>query len=93
MTNSDLMSPATLSLREREVLTHLATGQTHAAIARCMRLSPHTVDTYLRRIRAKTGATNRVQLLLYALSISSAQTVGTTEDRRATRQVSGAVTR
>jgi hypothetical protein len=34
-----------------------------------MKVSPHTVDTYLRRIRAKTGARNRMHLLLLALSV------------------------
>ncbi|MBY8885229.1 helix-turn-helix transcriptional regulator [Streptomyces sp. PTM05] len=57
-----------LSVREREVLGHLADGHTYAAIARRMRLSPHTVDTYVRRIRAKTGAHNRTDLLVLALS-------------------------
>ncbi|MER5640777.1 helix-turn-helix transcriptional regulator [Kitasatospora sp. NPDC002227] len=57
---------STLSRRESEVLALLARGATYAAIARDLRLSPHTVDTYLRRIRAKTGATGQVQLTLLA---------------------------
>ncbi|MFI0939395.1 response regulator transcription factor [Streptomyces sp. NPDC021020] len=61
----------TLSDREREVLVELASGSTYAAIARRMQLSPHTVDSYLRRIRAKTGAHNRVQLVIYALFLTS----------------------
>lgn len=63
----------TLSDREREVLVELASGSTYAAIARRMQLSPHTIDSYLRRIRAKTGAHNRVQLVIYALSLTSQQ--------------------
>ncbi|QBJ93580.1 LuxR family transcriptional regulator [Streptomyces seoulensis] len=62
-----------LSARECEVLTHLADGLTHASIARRMRLSPHTVDTYLRRIRGKTGSPNRVQLLRLAIAVSEAR--------------------
>lgn len=53
-----------LSPREREVLQHLTTGITYEAIARRMELSPHTVDTYLRRVKAKTGAANRIALAL-----------------------------
>ncbi|WP_210584181.1 response regulator transcription factor [Streptomyces sp. GESEQ-35] len=44
-----------LSTREIEVLSHLAEGHTYSSIARRMHLSPHTVDTYLRRIRGKAG--------------------------------------
>ncbi|MGC5563579.1 response regulator transcription factor [Streptomyces sp. FR-108] len=58
-----------VSDREREVLGHIACGATYGEIARRMKVSPHTVDTYLRRIRAKTGARNRMHLLLLALSV------------------------
>ncbi|MBD0669768.1 response regulator transcription factor [Streptomyces sp. CBMA156] len=60
--------PATLSAREVEVLEHLAQGLTYGAIARRLHISPHTVETYLRRIRAKTGSANRTQLALLALA-------------------------
>lgn len=63
---------ASLSDREREVLGHLADGLTYASIARRMNLSPHTVDTYLRRIRGKTKARNRVHLLRLAIALSQA---------------------
>lgn len=59
---------AVLSERELEVLGHLADGHTYAAIARRMGVSTHTVDTYLRRIRGKTGIRNRTQLALLAAS-------------------------
>jgi len=48
-----------LSDREREVLRHLAAGLTQQQVARRLRISPHTVDTYIRRIRKKTGPGNR----------------------------------
>ncbi|MEV1025606.1 helix-turn-helix transcriptional regulator [Streptomyces sp. NPDC050264] len=63
-------APASLSNRERETLGHLADGLTYASIARRMNLSPHTVDTYLRRIREKTGARNRIHLLRLAIALS-----------------------
>ncbi|MDQ0785204.1 DNA-binding CsgD family transcriptional regulator [Streptomyces sp. B3I8] len=58
-----------LSLRERQVLAHMANGLTYSAIAKRMQISRHTVDTYFRRIRAKTGVRNRMQLLMYALRL------------------------
>ncbi|MEU8774268.1 helix-turn-helix transcriptional regulator [Streptomyces sp. NPDC048606] len=60
-------SLSTLSRREREVLVHLAEGHTYCKIARRMGLSVHTVDTYLRRIRGKTGATTRMHLAFLAM--------------------------
>jgi DNA-binding CsgD family transcriptional regulator len=39
-------------------------------IAHRMQLSRHTVDTYLRRIRTKTGSQARVDLLLLALTLA-----------------------
>ncbi|MFE2481521.1 response regulator transcription factor [Streptomyces sp. NPDC001194] len=51
-----------LTPREQEVLAYLAQGDTYRMIASRMGLSPHTVDTYLRRLRSKTGAVNRTQL-------------------------------
>ncbi|MER6441348.1 helix-turn-helix transcriptional regulator [Streptomyces sp. NPDC001185] len=60
----------TLSNREREVLSYLAEGYTYSSIARRLSLSPHTVDTYLRRIRGKTGINNRAHLMILALEVS-----------------------
>ncbi|WP_437035106.1 response regulator transcription factor [Streptomyces sp. enrichment culture] len=60
----------TLSDRERQVLSYLAQGYTYISIARRLNLSPHTVDTYLRRIRGKTGASNRAHLMILALEVS-----------------------
>ncbi|MEU5084228.1 MULTISPECIES: response regulator transcription factor [Streptomyces] len=59
-----------LSAREIELLGHLAEGHTYTSIARRMHLSPHTVDTYLRRIRGKTGASNRAHLMILALQVT-----------------------
>ncbi|WP_370421483.1 response regulator transcription factor [Streptomyces sp. QH1-20] len=67
---------AALSEREREVLGHLADGHTYAAIARRMGVSAHTVDTYLRRIRGKTGVNNRTQLAVLAVSFHQPRVVG-----------------
>jgi DNA-binding NarL/FixJ family response regulator len=56
-----------LSTRESQVLTHIAHGLTHSQIASRLRISPHTVDTYVKRIRAKLGIGNKAELTRFAL--------------------------
>ncbi|KOU52083.1 hypothetical protein ADK55_17615 [Streptomyces sp. WM4235] len=53
----------------RRLLAHLAQGDTYRMIARRMGPSPHTVDTYLRRLRSKTGAVNRTRLTHLAFQL------------------------
>lgn len=50
---------ASLSPRERQVVTLAAAGLTDAAIAYRLEVSSHTVRTHLTRIFAKLGAANR----------------------------------
>ncbi|MFI6776088.1 response regulator transcription factor [Nocardia sp. NPDC050412] len=57
---------ALLSGREREVVVHIAEGLTYAAVAHRMGLSRHTIDTYLRRVRRKTGVTSLAELAILA---------------------------
>ncbi|MFH9089292.1 response regulator transcription factor [Streptomyces sp. NPDC017673] len=64
----------TLSPREREILSRLPGGGTYDAIARGLGISRHTVDTYMRRIRAKVGAANRTQLVVLALRLEEPHT-------------------
>ncbi|MFI9269762.1 response regulator transcription factor [Kitasatospora sp. NPDC052896] len=64
--------PPAFSPREREILTHLAEGATYQVIAHRLGISPHTVDTYARRLRDKSGAANRVQLALLAVRLGCA---------------------
>lgn len=68
-----------LSERELEVLGHLAEGHTYSSIARRMHLSPHTVDTYLRRIRGKAGVSNRAQLMILAIQVSGRRELNVTQ--------------
>ncbi|MFI1919692.1 LuxR C-terminal-related transcriptional regulator [Nocardia sp. NPDC020380] len=56
-----------LSSRETQVLRQIAHGLTHAQIAVRLGISPHTVDTYVRRIRAKLGVGNKAELTRAAL--------------------------
>lgn len=58
---------AQLSPRELEVLRYIATGLIHSQIATRLSISPHTVDTYVKRIRAKMGVGNKAELTRIAL--------------------------
>ncbi|MFF0294379.1 response regulator transcription factor [Kitasatospora sp. NPDC004615] len=69
MHTSTVQHPAAtvgFSRRELQVLHLVGEGASYATIARRLGLSPHTVDTYLRRIRAKSGVSSQVQLALLA---------------------------
>ncbi|WP_078613495.1 response regulator transcription factor [Streptomyces katrae] len=47
----------------------MAAGRTYLQTARHMGLSKHTVDAYLRRIRAKLGINNTAELTRLAISM------------------------
>jgi DNA-binding NarL/FixJ family response regulator len=56
-----------LSDREEQVLRQISQGLTHGQIATRLGISRHTVDTYVKRIRAKLGAGNKAELTRAAL--------------------------
>lgn len=56
-----------LSNREAQVLRQISRGLTHGQVARRLGISPHTVDTYVKRVRAKLGAGNKAELTRAAL--------------------------
>jgi DNA-binding NarL/FixJ family response regulator len=56
-----------LSERESQVLRQISRGLTHGQIATRLGISPNTVDTYVKRIRAKLGARNKADLTRAAL--------------------------
>jgi DNA-binding NarL/FixJ family response regulator len=56
-----------LSRREREVLTLLALGHTHRAVARRLEIGVKTVNTYRQRIAEKLGLLNRADIVAFAL--------------------------
>ena len=58
---------ARLSARERQVLTLTAAGHSSTEIAKQLRLSPKTVDTYRARIMDKLGLKHRAELVRFAL--------------------------
>lgn len=53
----DLLSP-----REHAVLSYIARGYIHEQTARRLDISKHTVDTYIRRARAKLHLGNKAEL-------------------------------
>ena len=56
-----------LSEREREILPLVAAGQSSAAIARTLYLSPKTVETYRSRMRRKLGLSDLAALVRFAM--------------------------
>ncbi|MGW0367245.1 response regulator transcription factor [Streptomyces sp. NPDC002990] len=58
-----------LAPREQEALRHIAAGRTYLQTARHMGLSKHTVDAYLRRIRAKLGINSTAEMTRLAISL------------------------
>lgn len=53
---------AVLSRREEQVLRQISGGLTHSQVARRLGISQHTVDTYVKRIRAKLQLGNKAEL-------------------------------
>ncbi|MEV6678111.1 response regulator transcription factor [Streptomyces erythrochromogenes] len=57
---------AALTVREREVLVHVAAGLSNDGIAGRLEVSPLTVKTHVNRAMAKLGARDRAQLVVIA---------------------------
>jgi PAS domain S-box-containing protein len=74
-TNATPVAPATNgsvpkrwpTVRERQILAMLASGNTDADIAETLELSPATVQTHVRNAKAKLGAKTRAQAVAMAL--------------------------
>jgi DNA-binding NarL/FixJ family response regulator len=64
-----------LSEREEQVLRQIAHGFTHGQVATRLGISPHTVDTYVKRIRSKLGVGNKAELTRAALLQSTKREV------------------
>ncbi|MEZ4732110.1 MAG: helix-turn-helix transcriptional regulator [Caldilineaceae bacterium] len=56
-----------LSQREQEIIDLVSTGHSDKAIARELAISPHTVNTHVRRIFGKLGVSSRAEMIAYAL--------------------------
>ncbi|MBU4298164.1 MAG: response regulator transcription factor [Desulfobulbaceae bacterium] len=55
-----------LTKREREILSHIASGASNKDISDQLCISPHTVKTHINNIYDKIKAPNRVQAVLWA---------------------------
>ena len=64
-----------LSRREQEVVRCVAEGLSNREIAQRLGLTEHTVKNYLFRIFDKLGVSKRVEVVLYAYSLSSSESV------------------
>lgn len=58
---------AQLTAREREILEHLAQGQSNKAIARSLDISHDTVKLHVRHILSKLNLTSRVEAAVFAV--------------------------
>jgi DNA-binding NarL/FixJ family response regulator len=63
----DGVSPDDLTDREREVLRHLALGESNKAIGDVLCVSEETVKTHVGHILGKLGVENRAQVVVQAL--------------------------
>jgi DNA-binding NarL/FixJ family response regulator len=75
-----------LSTQEAKIVRLVADGRTNREIASHLELSAHTVKNYLFKIYEKLGISNRVELVLYAMSQadqSNAAAVGMPTSKRA----------
>ena len=58
---------ASLTGREREILSHLARGESNKAIARALDISHDTVKLHVRHILSKLNLTSRVEAAIFAV--------------------------
>ena len=63
---------ASLTEREREILEHLARGQSNKTIARALDISHDTVKLHVRHILAKLNLSSRVEAAVFAVEARAA---------------------
>ena len=61
-----------LTERERQILNHLARGESNKAIARTLDISHDTVKLHVRHILSKLNLTSRVEAAVFAVELRSA---------------------
>jgi DNA-binding CsgD family transcriptional regulator len=57
-----------LTEREAEILSWVARGKSNSVIAQILGISPHTVNTYMRRLFLKLGTSDRTSVSLIGIS-------------------------
>ncbi|MGA2425787.1 MAG: response regulator transcription factor [Terriglobales bacterium] len=72
-----------LSVRERQVIQHVAGGMSNREIAAALELSPHTVKNYLFRIFDKLGVSSRTELLYLTMNNSQSPQRGANGESKA----------
>ncbi len=65
-------SDASLTARELELLSFVASGLTNAEISRAMYLAESSVKTYLKRVYRKLGISSRAQAVMRAVELGIA---------------------
>jgi DNA-binding NarL/FixJ family response regulator len=60
-------APGSLTLREQEVLRHIASGQSNKQIARDLDLSVRTVESHRLNIKRKLGIEGQAELIRFAV--------------------------
>ena len=63
---------AELTSREREIMSHVATGATNGQIARCLVISEGTVKSHLKHIAKKLNTSSRAAAVATYAGIASA---------------------
>jgi DNA-binding NarL/FixJ family response regulator len=69
--SSTSITSSELTKREREILSHIASGLTNPEIADKLFLSPATIKTHRKNIMRKLDVNNTASLVKYALEHSS----------------------
>lgn len=65
---------ASLTEREREILDHLARGESNKTIARALDISHDTVKLHVRHILGKLNLSSRVEAAVFAVEARAAET-------------------
>ena len=74
-----------LTERERQILDHLARGESNKAIARTLDISHDTVKLHVRHILSKLNLSSRVEAAVFAVETRAAGEGRATDDRRGGR--------
>jgi two-component system nitrate/nitrite response regulator NarL len=74
-----------LTERERQILEHLARGESNKAIARTLDISHDTVKLHVRHILSKLNLSSRVEAAVLAVETRVAGEGRATDDRRGSR--------
>src|ERR1700730_8212435 len=72
----DLPAVPTLTVREREIMSYVATGATNGQIARCLVISEGTVKSDLKHIAEKLNTSSRAAAVAVYAGIASADAGG-----------------